>query len=72
MAEGGRMERSVVDPKLLELLACPITKGPLKWDAAKNELVSTSARLAYAVRDGVPVMLPSEARPLDPDKKPPR
>jgi uncharacterized protein len=72
MAEGGRMERSVVDPKLLELLACPITKGPLKWDAAKNELVSTSARLAYPVRDGVPVMLPSEARPLDPDKKPPR
>jgi uncharacterized protein len=72
MAEGGRMERSVVDPKLLELLACPITKGPLKWDAAKNELVSTSARLAYPVRDGVPVMLPSEARPLDQDKTPPR
>jgi uncharacterized protein len=70
MAEGGRMERSVVDPKLLELLACPITKGPLKWDAAKNELVSTSAGLAYPVRDGVPVMLPSEARPLDPDKTP--
>lgn len=53
-----------VDPKLLELLACPLTKGPLTWDAEHGELVSKLARLAYPVRDGIPIMLPSEARPL--------
>lgn len=53
-----------VDPKLLELLACPLTKGPLSWDAARGELVSKAARLAYPVRDGIPIMLPSEARSL--------
>jgi uncharacterized protein YbaR (Trm112 family) len=57
--------RSQVDPKLLELLACPLTKGPLQWDPEKNELVSKAARLAYPVRDGIPIMLPSEARRLD-------
>lgn len=57
--------RSAIDPKLLELLACPLTKGPLKWDPDRNELVSASARLAYPVRDGIPIMLPSEARRLD-------
>jgi uncharacterized protein YbaR (Trm112 family) len=54
-----------VDPKLLELLACPLTKGPLAWDAERCELVSRLARLAYPVRDGIPIMLPSEARRLE-------
>jgi uncharacterized protein YbaR (Trm112 family) len=56
-----------VDPKLLELLACPLTKGPLAWDAGRGELVSKLARLAYPVRDGIPIMLPSEARRLEED-----
>ncbi|SEA08328.1 Trm112 family protein [Variovorax sp. YR216] len=53
-----------MDTKLLELLVCPVTKGPLTWNAEKQELVSRSARLAYPVRDGIPVLLESEARPL--------
>ena len=53
-----------VDPRLLEILVCPVTKGPLTYDRNKGELVSKSARLAYPVRDGVPIMLPDEARPL--------
>ena len=53
-----------VDPRLLEILVCPVTHGPLTYDRGKAELVSASARLAYPVRDGVPVMLPEEARPL--------
>jgi uncharacterized protein YbaR (Trm112 family) len=57
-----------IDTKLLELLACPLTKGPLKWNEAKSELISNSARLAYPVRDGIPIMLPSEARTLAPDE----
>jgi uncharacterized protein YbaR (Trm112 family) len=57
-----------IDPKLLELLACPLTKGPLKWNAATSELVSKAARLAYPVRDGIPIMLPSEARTLSPEE----
>ena len=63
--EAGRARRSAIDPKLLELLACPLTKGPLKWDPEKNELVSRAARLAYPVRDGIPIMLPSEARRIE-------
>ena len=54
-----------VDPRLLEVLVCPVTKGPLIYDRAAKELISKSAKLAYPVRDGVPVMLPEEARPLD-------
>ncbi len=54
-----------VDPKLLEILVCPLTKTTLEYDAAKQELVSRAAKLAYPIRDGVPIMLPSEARPLD-------
>ncbi|WP_295813042.1 Trm112 family protein [uncultured Nitratireductor sp.] len=54
-----------LDRKLLELLVCPLTKGPLRWDAQNRELISKSAKLAYPVRDGIPIMLPSEARPLD-------
>ncbi len=53
-----------VDPRLLEVLVCPLTKGPLVYDRAAQELISRSAKLAYPVRDGVPVMLPEEARPL--------
>ena len=53
-----------MDTKLLELLVCPVTKGPLEYDRAKHELVSRSARLAYPIRDGMPVMLESEARVL--------
>jgi uncharacterized protein len=53
-----------MDTKLLELLVCPVTKGPLVFDRVKQELVSRSARLAYPVRDGMPVMLENEARVL--------
>jgi len=53
-----------MDTKLLELLVCPVTKGPLTYDREKNELVSRSARLAYPVHDGLPVMLETEARAL--------
>lgn len=60
-----------IDPKLLELLACPLTKGPLVWDAARSELVSKLAKLAYPVRDGIPVMLPSEARQIDAEETQP-
>jgi uncharacterized protein YbaR (Trm112 family) len=57
-----------MDTKLLELLVCPVTKGPLTWDAEKKELVSRSARLAYPVRDGIPVLLEYEARTLSDDE----
>ncbi|AVH43740.1 Trm112 family protein [Agrobacterium tumefaciens] len=56
---------SNVDPKLLELLVCPLTKGRLAYDRARNELISESARLAYPIRDGVPIMLISEARKIE-------
>jgi uncharacterized protein YbaR (Trm112 family) len=56
---------SRVDPKLLELLVCPLTKGRLTYDREQNELVSDKARLAYPIRDGIPIMLVSEARELD-------
>lgn len=54
-----------MDPKLLELLVCPITKGPLRFDKERQELISQSARLAYPVRDGMPILLENEARPLE-------
>lgn len=53
-----------MDPKLLDILVCPITKGPLVYDREKQELISRSARLAYPIRDGIPVMLEEEARTL--------
>jgi hypothetical protein len=53
-----------LDPKLLEILVCPLTKGPLTYDAERQELISDKAQLAYPIRDGIPIMLPSEARPL--------
>jgi uncharacterized protein YbaR (Trm112 family) len=54
-----------IDPRLLEILVCPLTRGPLTYDRERGELVSPSARLAYPIRDGVPIMLPEEARALD-------
>jgi uncharacterized protein YbaR (Trm112 family) len=54
-----------VDPRLLEILVCPLTKGPLSYDRERNELISTKAGLAYPIRDGIPIMLPEEARTLD-------
>jgi len=61
MADG----KSGVDPKLLEILVCPLTKGPLVYDSDADELVSKQAGLAYPIRDGIPIMLVDEARPLD-------
>lgn len=54
-----------IDVKLLELLVCPLTKGPLKYDRENNELISLKAKLAYPVRGGIPIMLPSEARAIE-------
>lgn len=54
-----------VDPRLLEILVCPVTKGPLRLDREKAELVSEKAGLAYPIRDGIPIMLPDEARKID-------
>lgn len=54
-----------MDKKLLDILVCPVTKGPLKFDKERQELISISARLAYPIREGIPVMLEDEARPID-------
>ena len=54
-----------IDPRLLEVLVCPVTRGPLDYDRARGELISRRAGLAYPVRDGTPIMLPEEARTLD-------
>ncbi|PZO01917.1 MAG: hypothetical protein DCF30_06455 [Hyphomicrobiales bacterium] len=54
-----------IDPKLLEILVCPLTKTTLQYDAARQELISRAAKLAYPIRDGIPIMLPEEARPLE-------
>ncbi len=56
---------SSVDPRLLEVLVCPVTRGRLTYDREANELISKGAKLAYPIRDGVPIMLPEEARKLD-------
>lgn len=56
-----------VDPRLLEILVCPLTKQTLEYDRIRNELVSRAARRAYPIRDGIPIMLPEEARVLDDD-----
>jgi uncharacterized protein YbaR (Trm112 family) len=53
-----------LDPRLLEILVCPVTRGPLEFDRERGELISRSAKLAYPIRDGVPIMLPEEARDL--------
>lgn len=59
-----------LDKKLLDILVCPICKGPLVWDKSKQELICKGDRLAYPVRDRIPVMLPEEARELEADEEP--
>lgn len=61
------MNNRTVDPKLLEILVCPLTKGPLTYDSKAGELISEQAGLAFPIRDGIPIMLVDEARPLDDD-----
>jgi hypothetical protein len=63
------VQSTTVDPKLLEILVCPLTKGPLVYDAARQELISKQAGLAYPIRDGIPIMLPDEARSLNEDER---
>ncbi|MCS6877221.1 MAG: Trm112 family protein [Geminicoccaceae bacterium] len=67
--EGARESGPGVDPRLLEILVCPLTKGPLRYDRVRNELVSDKAGLAYPIRDGIPIMLVEEARPLGEDER---
>ena len=62
------VEASEIDAKLLDLLVCPLTKAPLTFDRERSELVSVRARLAYPVRGGIPILLPSEARALEDDE----
>jgi uncharacterized protein YbaR (Trm112 family) len=62
---GDAKPHAPVDPRLLEILVCPVTRQPLHYDRVRNELVSRAAGLAYPIRDGIPIMLPDEARPLD-------
>ena len=62
--EPAPVEATRIDPKLLEILVCPLTKGPLEYDATRQELISRQAKLIYPIRDGIPIMLPEEARPL--------
>ena len=59
------MSNQNVDPKLLEILVCPLTKGPLRYDREARELISEQAKLAYPIRDGIPIMLVDEARKMD-------
>jgi uncharacterized protein YbaR (Trm112 family) len=61
---------SGVDPKLLEILVCPVTRGPLEYDPAAGELISRQAGLAFPIRDGIPILLVDEARPLDQPRPP--
>jgi uncharacterized protein len=63
--ETAKNQPSRIDPRLLEILVCPLTKSTLDYDAARQELVSRAARLAYPIRDGIPIMLPEEARAID-------
>jgi uncharacterized protein YbaR (Trm112 family) len=58
-------EPSLIDPRLLEILVCPLSKATLEYDRARQELVSRSARLAYPIKDGIPIMVPDEARILE-------
>ena len=62
------MVKYTTDPKMLELLVCPVTGGELHYDKERQELVSKKARLAFPIRDGIPIMLASEARPLEEDE----
>ena len=65
MTEPSKTKTPFIDRKLLEILVCPLTKGSLEYMAAEQELISHSAKLAYPIRDGIPIMLPDEARELD-------
>jgi uncharacterized protein YbaR (Trm112 family) len=65
MTTSSERPEGTVDPKLLEILVCPITKGPLEYDATRQELISRAAKLAYPIRDGIPIMLPEEARKIE-------
>lgn len=56
---------TAIDPKLLDLLVCPLTKNTLRYDRDKNELISKAAKLAFPIRDGIPILLPSEAREIE-------
>ncbi|HYP57309.1 MAG TPA: Trm112 family protein [Beijerinckia sp.] len=58
-------EPSRIDPRLLEILVCPLSKTVLEYDAVNQELISRAAKLAYPIRDGIPIMLPEEARPIE-------
>lgn len=64
-ASSGETETSRIDPRLLEILVCPLTKTTLEYDAKQQELISRAAKLAYPIRDGIPIMLPEEARALE-------
>lgn len=64
MSEAEKNEPSTIDPRLLEVLICPVSGGPLRYDRETNELISKKAKLAYQIREGVPIMLPDEAREL--------
>ncbi len=64
------MVSPTIDPKLLEILVCPVTKQPLRYDAEAQELISDAAKLAYPIRDGIPIMLVDEARQLDAEPVP--
>ena len=64
------MSKRSVDPKLLEILVCPLTKGTLSYDPKAEALISEKAKLAFPIRDGIPIMLVDEARPLDDDGNP--
>jgi uncharacterized protein len=63
--DAGAPETTKIDPRLLEILVCPLTKSSLDYDRTRQELISRSAKLAYPIRDGIPIMLPEEARPID-------
>jgi hypothetical protein len=65
LAPDAERRRGRIDPKLLEILVCPVTKTTLHYDAEAQELISRAAKLAYPIRDGIPIMLPDEARPLE-------
>ena len=67
MTENLREKVHAPDPKMIEILVCPLTKSPLRYDAERGELISLAARLAYPIRNGIPIMLPEEARLLDPE-----
>jgi uncharacterized protein YbaR (Trm112 family) len=64
--EHARAEPTRIDPRLLEILVCPVTRTTLEYDSARQELISRAANLAYPIRDGIPIMLPEEARALGP------